>query len=147
MPSRDALRRGRLLNCPFCRIASHVEPAAMVYEDEALMAFMDKNPVTRGHLLVAPKAHYETLLDLDADLVSRLFVLVARVAKALWRALRPDGLNVLQNNRPVAWQSIPHVHVHLIPRYHGDGISVVWPARHKSLRELEEVAEEIRRAL
>jgi len=119
----------------------------MVYEDEELMAFMDKNPVTRGHLLVAPKAHYETLLDLDADLVSRLFVLVARVAKALWRALRPDGLNVLQNNRPVAWQSIPHVHVHLIPRYHGDGISVVWPARHKSLRELEEVAEEIRRAL
>ena len=133
--------------CPFCRIAAHEAPAAMVYEDEALMAFMDENPVSEGHLLVAPKAHYEALMDMEPELVGKLFALVARLCRALWRALRPEGINVLQNNGPAAWQHIPHVHVHIIPRWAGDGIAVRWPARHKGLPELEETAARIRDAL
>ena len=137
----------QLPHCPFCRIANHVEPAAIVYEDEGLMAFMDKNPVAEGHVLVAPKAHYETILDMGAEEVGRLFALAAQVAKAVWRALRPDGINLLQNNGPAAWQAIPHVHVHVIPRRYGDSISVRWPARHKDLAELKALADRIREAL
>ena len=134
-------------NCPFCRIAVHEEPAAFVYEDEELMAFMDKNPVSTGHTLVAPKAHRETILDLEPELASRLFALVARVARAIWAALRPDGLNVLHASFPAAGQSVPHFHVHVVPRYYGDGIGLSWPARHTPLGELREVAERIRAAL
>ncbi|HEW89878.1 MAG TPA: HIT domain-containing protein [Candidatus Bathyarchaeota archaeon] len=131
--------------CPFCRIATHEEPAAMIYEDGELMAFMDKNPVSPGHALVAPKEHHETIFDMEPELVGRLFSLAARVAKAIFVALRPDGLNLLQNNGPAAWQHVPHVHVHVIPRRLGDGIRVSWPARHKSLSELTEIAEEIKK--
>jgi len=134
-------------NCPFCRIAAHEEPAAFIYEDDELMAFMDKNPVNEGHALVAPKEHYETVLEMEPELVGRLFSLAARVAKAIWEALRPDGVNLLQNNGPAAWQHVPHVHVHVIPRRFGDGILVSWPAKHRTLRELEPVAEKIRGAL
>ena len=138
--------REQVAQCPFCRIARHVEPAAFIYEDKELMAFMDKNPISLGHALVAPKAHYGTLLEMEPELVGRLFSLAARIARAIWEALRPDGLNLLQNNLPAAGQTVPHVHVHVIPRYYGDGIAIRWPARHKSLQELEEVAKRIREA-
>ena len=135
------------MRCPFCLIAAHRAPAAIVYEDEEFIAFMDKNPASEGHLLVAPKAHYETIMDMDPELVGRLFQLVARLCRAVWAAVKPDGLNVLQNNGLAAWQSIPHVHVHIIPRCHGDPIAVQWPARPADLAELEEVAKRIREAL
>jgi len=118
-----------------------------VYEDEELMAFMDKNPVSTGHVLVAPREHYETIFDMEPELVGRLFSLAARVAKAVLAALKPDGINILQNNGPAAWQHVPHVHVHIIPRHFGDSIQVFWPARHKSLRELEAIARRIQEAL
>jgi len=134
-------------DCPFCKIASHEAPAAIVYEDEELMAFMDKRPVSDGHLLVAPKAHYETLVEMEFELVGKLFILVAKLCRAIWRALRPEGINVLQNNGPAAWQHVPHVHVHIIPRWEGDGIAVRWPARPRAPSELEELAMRIRDAL
>ena len=130
------VRERFVLQCPFCRIAEHEEPAAFVYEDGELMAFMDKNPISLGHTLVVPKAHYETVLDLPPDLAGRLFSLAVRVARAVWAAFKPDGLNLLQNNMPAAGQSVPHIHIHVIPRYYGDGITMSWPARHKPLSEL-----------
>ena len=134
-------------DCPFCKIASHEAPAVIVYEDEEFVAFMDKRPVSDGHLLVAPKAHYEMLMEMEPELVGKLFTLVARLCRAVWRALRPDGINVLQNNGPAAWQYVSHVHVHIIPRWAGDGIAVQWPARPKRLSELERTAARIRDAL
>jgi len=133
--------------CPFCRIAAREEPAAIIYEDEELMAFMDRNPVSAGHALVAPVEHYETILDMDPELVGRLFSLAARVARAALVALGADGVNLLQNNGAAAWQHVPHVHVHVIPRWLGDGIYIRWPAKRKALAELEGLATRIREAL
>ena len=146
--SVGAMRARRYVpSCPFCRIAAHEEPAALVYEDDAFVAFMDKNPVSEGHVLVAPKDHYEAIFDMPLELAGKLFELAARIARAVWAALKPDGLNLLQNNGPAAWQSIPHVHVHVIPRRYGDAISVRWPAKHGEPEELMAIAEEIKKAL
>jgi histidine triad (HIT) family protein len=109
--------------CVFCRIIGGDAPAERVYEDEQVLAFMDIVPVGDGHLLVVPKPHYENLLE--ADEASLLAVMSAsrRLARALKRALSPDGIGVYQLNGAAAGQTVFHYHMHLIPRNHGDPIA------------------------
>ena len=104
--------------CIFCKIISGQAWAAIVYDDGKYVAFMDRYPAYVGHTLVAPRKHYSTLFDMPEDEVERLFGVAARVAKAVKAALRPRGLNLIQNNGRAAMQIVPHVHVHVVPRYH-----------------------------
>lgn len=126
--------------CIFCQIASKKIPAKVVYEDDSSMAFLDINPTNPGHTLVIPKAHIETILDIQPEELSTLIQTVKIVAHALSDALNPDGLNILQNNKEIAGQLVPHVHFHLIPRFKDDGVPYFFGTQTKKMEEKELVS-------
>lgn len=127
-----------MTSCIFCKIANGDLPSEKVYEDEHVFAFMDITPVTKGHLLVIPKNHYENVYDLPADEASHLFSVVPKLAQALKETFQQEGmkgLNVLQNNGAEAGQSVFHFHMHLIPRYdkQEDGFQPGWEPQIETL--------------
>jgi histidine triad (HIT) family protein len=128
----------------FTRILARELPAAIVYEDDLTFAFMDAGQLNPGHVLVATKQQVETILDADEDTVAALFRTVHRVARAVQAAFEPEGLTILQANKPAGWQSVPHLHVHVLPRYQNDGVGLVWPRKDPPLEELRRIAEKIR---
>lgn len=127
----------------FTRIIRGELPAAKVYENEHTIAFMDAGQVNPGHVIVATKRQVETILELDDDGVAALFRTVARVARAVQAAFAPEGITLLQANRPAGWQTVPHVHVHVLPRHSGDGVGLVWPRKEPPLQELQALAARI----
>ena len=127
----------------FTRIIRGELPAAKVYEDEHTIALMDAGQVNPGHVIVATKRQVETILDLDDELAGALFRTVARVARAVDEAFKPAGITVLQANRPAGWQTVPHVHVHVLPRHADDGVGLVWPRKEPPLEELRALAARI----
>jgi histidine triad (HIT) family protein len=106
--------------CVFCDIVAGAVPACTVFEDAAVMAFLDHRPLLPGHVLVIPKVHYETLGDLPAAEVGPYFLVVQRLAIAVEESLNADGSFVAANIR--ISQSVPHLHVHVVPRRKGDGL-------------------------
>lgn len=127
----------------FERIIAGELPCAKVYEDELTFAFMDAGQVNPGHVIVATRKPYETLLDADEASVAALLVAVWRVARAVDRAFRPAGITVLQANKPEGWQTVPHLHLHVLPRHAGDGVGIVWPRKNPPLEELHSLAARI----
>jgi histidine triad (HIT) family protein len=116
--------------CNFCSIVAGDVPASVVYSDDAVLAFLDHRPLLPGHVLVVPRTHYETLGDLPAAEVGPLFVTVQRLAVAVEKAMHADGSFVAVNIR--ISQSVPHLHVHVVPRRKGDGLfgrNFVWMRR------------------
>lgn len=107
--------------CLFCKIASGEVPCEKVYEDEHTLAFLDIFPLAKGHTMVIPKMHVETILDLPNGEVGPLFDSVKRVTGMIQQRLAPDGFNMGANMHKVAGQAIDHLHIHIIPRWHGDG--------------------------
>ncbi|MFG1793905.1 HIT family protein [Nocardia sp. NPDC049149] len=108
-------------DCVFCRIVAGEAPATKVYEDDTLCAFLDIRPIARGHMLVIPKVHAAELEDLDADTGSYIFRAGHRLALAIRRStLAADGANLVLNDGKAAFQTVPHIHLHVIPRKHGD---------------------------
>ena len=134
-------------DCLFCAIASGDHPAEAVLADELVVAFLDSRPVFKGHVLVIPRDHYETLADLPAELVGPLFTRVQRISAALPAALGAQGSFVALNN--VVSQSVPHLHVHVVPRTRGDGLrGFFWPRqRYADDAEAAAYAQRIRDAL
>lgn len=124
----------------FTRILAGDLPAALVYQDELTFAFMDAGQLNPGHVLVATRQPWATLLDLDEDTVAAVFRTVHRVARAVEDTFRPDGLTILQANKAAGWQTVPHFHVHVVPRYHEDGVGLVWPRKDPPLEELRRLA-------
>jgi histidine triad (HIT) family protein len=133
-------------DCIFCKIVDGVIPCSKVYEDDRALAFMDICPINKGHLLVVPKEHFQTVLDMEPELYAHLSAVICRLARAVNDALSPDGLNVLQLNGKAGNQVVPHVHVHLAPRWHGDGVTVsAWEPIPGNMKEISEVAANIRK--
>jgi histidine triad (HIT) family protein len=135
--------------CPFCAIVAG-EAGRVVYEAAATLAFLDHSPLAIGHVLLVPKAHVETLFDADDATVTALALASRTLAIALKAAFACDGVFVAQNN--VVSQSVPHLHVHLVPRFFGDklfsGGSMVWRrVRYRDEAHQAEAAEKIRAAL
>jgi histidine triad (HIT) family protein len=128
----------------FTRILQREVPAAIVYEDDKTFAFMDGGQLNPGHVLVATREPFETLLDLDEETVAALFRTVHRVAKAVQEAFQPEGLTLLQANKAAGWQTVPHMHVHVVPRYTDDGVGLVWPRKNPPLDELRAIAAKIK---
>lgn len=128
----------------FSRIIAGELPCAKVYEDEHTFAFMDAGQVNPGHVIVATKVPAETLLDLDEDAVAALFRAVSKIARAVDAAFQPKGMTILQANRPAGWQTVPHVHVHVLPRHADDGVGLVWPRKNPPLAELQDLAAKIK---
>ncbi|TDL66481.1 HIT family protein [Rhodococcus qingshengii] len=114
-------------DCIFCKIVNGEIPAAKVFENEHVMAFLDISQVTKGHTLVIPKVHKENLFELTPDIAKNLFESVPAIANALKQEYKPLGLNLVNNNGEQAGQTVFHFHMHLIPRYgQGDGFGAVW---------------------
>jgi histidine triad (HIT) family protein len=135
------------MGCVFCAIVAGEAPAAVVLEDEAFLAFLDVRPVFPGHVLLVPRVHVETLPDLPASDVGPLFQRAQRLAKAVEDGLGAGGSFVAVNNR--VSQSVPHLHVHVVPRTKGDGLrGFFWPrTKYGSDEEMADVAARLRAAL
>ena len=105
------------MDCLFCNVVQGKQSAHVIYEDKTHLAIMDKYPIQYGHALVMPKEHHERIIDMPIEGVSALFSRVPLVARSILAATGADGFNIGQNNGRAANQIIPHVHVHIIPRY------------------------------
>lgn len=137
-------------DCIFCKIINGEIPAAKVYEDEHVVAFLDISQVTKGHTLVVPKVHMADLFELTPDAASQLFRTVPKIANAIKKQFSPVGLNVLNNNGEHAGQTVFHFHMHLIPRYgKGDGFGAVWKsnASDYTFDELQTIAATIQQGM
>ena len=133
-----------MADCVFCMIRDGKIPSAKVYDDARTLAFMDINPLTRGHCLVATKTHAATLFEADAEDLKACMATAKKVAGALKKALNPDGLNLLQANGAAAFQSVAHFHLHLIPRWTGDGKGFDWKLVPGNREEIMGIADRIR---
>jgi len=133
--------------CLFCRIASGDVAAATVFEDSVSLAFLDHRPLFPGHVLLIPKAHCETLADLRAELVAPLFGNARLLAMAVEQAMSADGSFVAINNR--VSQSVPHLHIHIVPRRKKDGLrGFFWPRqKYADAAEMERARDRIREAV
>ncbi|MBI5871941.1 HIT family protein [archaeon] len=133
-----------MAECIFCKIISKEIPCALIYEDEHIIAFLDINPATKygGHTLVMPKKHYELFTDLSGNELHSLALALKKISAALLKF--GEGLNMLQNNRAIAGQAIPHVHFHLIPRFKDDNVKIHYWEPHKySNNEIESIRKKI----
>ena len=131
-------------NCIFCKIVAKQIPATLVHEDADALAFMDLGQVNPGHVLVATKAHAENVFALDDAQAAAVFRATARVARAVHDAFQPPGITLFQANGKVALQSVLHFHMHVLPRWENDGMSLAWPAKNPPREKLEEYAAKIR---
>jgi histidine triad (HIT) family protein len=130
-------------DCLFCKIGRGSLAAAMVYEDEAVIAFLDNHPLFPGHVLLCPRAHYSTFMDVPPDLVEPLFRKGQLLTQAVETALEAEGTFLAINNR--VSQTVPHLHIHIVPRRRRDGLKgFFWP-RHKY--ESEQAIEAARSAI
>ena len=134
-------------DCVFCKIVARQIPATVVHEDEQVLAFMDLGQVNPGHVLVTLKTHVENVFALEAKHASASSVAAARIARAIRDAFAPHGLSVYQANGKAAGQTVFHYHVHLVPRYEGDGMALSWPVKNPPRAKLEEYAAKIRSSL
>ena len=112
--------------CIFCRIAAGELPAQIVDEDERTVTFMDIAPATRGHLLVVPRQHSTDVLDAAPEDLTAVALAAQRAAERVMDRLGAAGVNILNSTRPAAWQTVFHLHFHVIPRYEGDPLQLPW---------------------
>jgi len=134
-------------DCVFCKIRDGQIPSMKIDEDERTLTFMDINPLNSGHCLVVIKAHAATLFEADVRDVEAAMAAAKRVAMGIHEALKPDGLNMLQANGAAAFQSVPHFHLHLIPRWANDGKGFDWKLVPGHREAIMKTGERIRAAL
>ncbi len=103
-------------DCIFCKIVHKKAPATLLYEDDEVMAFLDIRPVSEGHSLVIPKAHYETIFDIPEELLGKVHKIAKKIAQAVEKGIQAEGISIIQQNGRAANQDIFHLHVHVIPR-------------------------------
>lgn len=114
-------------DCPFCEIVAQEEDSREVFRTDSVVAFFPPQPATLGHTLLIPRAHVRDIWGLDPDLAAELGRQSVVLAGAVKRALRPDGLNIIQSNGAAATQTVMHLHIHVVPRWEGDQIGPIWP--------------------
>ena len=128
----------------FERLLSGELPCAKVYEDTHVFAFMDAGQVNDGHVIVASKQPFETLMDMDEDTAAAMMRAAWKIARVVEAEFRPEGITVLQANRAAGWQTVPHAHLHVLPRYANDGVGLTWPRKEPGMERLRELAARIR---
>jgi histidine triad (HIT) family protein len=133
--------------CLFCKIAQAELPAEIVWQDEQCLAFLDTKPLFEGHVLLVPRAHFELLRDLPKDLLDHLFEQTQKLSIAVEAAMNAEGSFVAMNNK--VSQSVPHFHIHIVPRRKGDGLrGFFWPrSKYDSGEQMHRIGELIRQAI
>jgi histidine triad (HIT) family protein len=140
-----------MADCLFCRIADGVVPASVVYCDDNVMAFLDAQPVNPGHVLVIPRAHARELSELDPEVGGQMFKVAMVVSKGLKRSgVKCEGVDLVLGDKWGVSRLFPHVHLHVIPRFKGDGFEQKYGPSYgikPERKELDTIAEQIRRAI
>lgn len=134
-------------DCIFCRIAAGDIPSATLYEDEDFRVILDLGPASKGHALILPKAHYANIYEITEELAGKAMILAKKMAGVLTEALQCDGFNLVQNNGEPAGQTVFHFHMHLIPRYEGDQVGLLWDPKELQPEVRDEIVEKVKKCL
>lgn len=133
-----------MTDCIFCKIIDGKLPSQKIYEDGVVLAFMDLNPINKGHTLIIPKKHAVTILELEEEVLKHMMVIIKKLSKAIVDATNADGFNVMQSNGRHAGQEVDHVHFHIIPRFEDDGKVFNWPHQKYEEGEMKEYSDKIK---
>jgi histidine triad (HIT) family protein len=136
-----------MTDCVFCKLRDGQIPSMKIFEDDKTLAFMDINPLNSGHCLVITKTHAANLFEAELDDLQAAIATAQRVALAIRDGLKPDGLNMLQANGAAAFQSVPHFHLHLIPRWNNDGKGFDWKLVPGNREQIMKAGERLRALL
>lgn len=117
------------------------------YEDSICRVILDVNPANKGHALIIPKEHFDNIYSMDAETAAKIFTIATEVAKAQKAELNPDGLNILQNNGEAAGQTVFHFHMHLVPRYIKDNVTMTWIPGKADTEELSALSKALRKRI
>lgn len=140
---------GRIMdnNCIFCRIIGNEISSVILYEDDDFRVIMDISPAAKGHAILITKKHFANIFELDEETASKAFVVAAKVAKAMREELHCEGLNILQNSGEAAGQTVFHFHIHLIPRFANDSVTITWQRGNYEAGEIEVIANAIHNSI
>lgn len=131
-------------DCIFCKLANGEIPTNTVYEDDKFRIILDLSPATKGHSLILPKNHFADLFEIDEELVAEAMKLAKKTAAHMKETLHCEGFNIVQNNGSLAGQTVFHYHMHLIPRYSGDGQNIAWKPTTVEQSDLEAICNQIK---
>ena len=132
-------------DCIFCKIVAKDIPATVVYEEEDVLVFMDIGPIIKGHALVISKKHYDPVTETPDEILARLHLVAKQIAQAQMNGLGADGVNIMQNNGVAAGQEVPHIHIHVIPRFCDDEHKWNWNAgKYDDFGEMKKLADKMR---
>lgn len=134
-------------NCIFCKIVAGQIPCFKLLEDANTIAFMDINPVNPGHALALAKGHWPTVDVIPPEVLAEVAQTAQKVAKAAFKVLKPHGVNLLQANGEGAGQSVPHLHIHIMPRVKGDDVNLNWEPKPGDMAAIKAVYEKLKAAL
>ncbi|MBR4015958.1 MAG: HIT family protein [Anaerotignum sp.] len=134
-------------DCIFCKIVAGEIPSATIYENEEFKVILDRFPANEGHVLILPKAHTPNIFEIAPEQAGRLFALAAKIARAMQAELKFEHMNVMQNNGTVAGQTVFHFHLHLIPRYENDGITIKYTPMDLTDAQIEAMRAKLEKAL
>jgi len=112
------------MECVFCKIINREIPADILYEDKFVIAFLDINPLAKGHSLIVPKKHFESLEEMDDKYLKKIIVRIKKISELIVKATNKEGFNLLLNNKKAAGQLINHIHFHIVPRSMGDNVNL-----------------------
>ena len=131
-------------DCIFCKLSNGDIPTNALYEDDVVKVIFDLNPASKGHVLILPKNHFDDIYSMDDATAAHVFQVAVKVAKAMKETLGCEGLNIVQNNGEIAGQTVFHFHMHLIPRYEGDGVGLNWTPGNLSDEDKEEILHKVK---
>lgn len=132
-------------DCIFCKIIEKNIPSAVIYEDQKVISFLDIMPANKGHCLVVPKKHFKTLTEIDDQSLVGMVKVAKKVAKAISLSIGNGSYNLVMNNGKEAGQLVMHMHIHIIPRFKGDGLHIHWEHRRYDNDEIKDYAEKIKK--
>jgi len=135
------------MECIFCKIIKGEIPASKIFEDKDMLCFLDILPINKGHVLVIPKKHAETVLQCDSEIWEKLMGRAKVIVGAIKQSLNPDGINIFVNNGKAAGQEVPHLHIHVVPRFRNDEQTFKWKQGKYDDGEMLEVSDKIKKAL
>jgi len=134
------------MDCIFCKVVEGELPSYKIYEDKRILAFLDINPVNKGHVLVIPKEHFNKLTDAPKDLLKDMIVAVQVIANGVMEAVGAEGFILCVNNGRVSGQLVDHLHFHIIPRFDNDNLNL-WPGKTMTNEEMSRISEGIKNIL
>jgi histidine triad (HIT) family protein len=147
MRGKETMSHPTDANCIFCKIVAGQIPSFKLLEDDKTIAFMDINPVNPGHSLSVAKGHWPMVDTIPTDVLGAVAATAQKVAKAVMSELKPNGVNLLQANGPGAGQSVPHLHIHIMPRRPNDGVALNWEYKPGDKAEIEAIYKRLKAAL